>query len=274
MHQDTRGGDIDLRPSGLERRTMLMDFIKRTRGVPVVAVLVLLTSGCLKDGVLPTKQATEGDVSLRVEFVNGTRPFSAGMWGVDGTGAQIRFTTLKFYLSDIGLYDIDSNRIGGIVNSELLLDASRSGVRYSLGRIPNGHIEEFRFVPGLDRSFSCEAAFPNGHPYTDPSMHDQDDMERMHLHMAGYVDVNNDGHFDEGVDVAFDHALKGGTPRPLRHFHMHADMIDGQPLELGIQVDLRILLLAVDMGANPTSTGNDALVDLLLNNLAIAISPL
>lgn len=253
---------------------MPIDFIQRSLGVPVLAVIVLLTTGCLKDGVLPTKQATEGNVSLRVEFVNGTRPFSEGMWSVDGTGAQVRFTTLKFYLSDIGLYDVDSDRIGGIVNSELLLDASLSGARYSLGRIPNGHIEEFRFVPGLDRSFSCEAAFPHGHPYTDPSMHDQNDMERMHLRMAGYVDVNNDGHFDEGEDVAFDHALKGGATRPLRHFHMHADMIDGQALELGIRVDLRILLLAVDMAANPSSDGNDAFVDMLLNNLAIAIAPI
>lgn len=235
--------------------------------------MFLLSTGCLKDGVLPTKLPTEGDVSLRVEFVNGTRPFSAGMWSVDGTGAQVRFTTLKLYLSNIGLYDVDSNRISGIANSELLLDASRSVERYELGRIPNGHIEEFKFVPGLDRAFSCEAAFPHGHPYTDPSMQDQEDMERMHMRMTGYVDVNNDGHFTDGVDVAFDHALKGGATRPLRHFHMHADMIDGSSLELAIQVDLRILLLAVDMAADPSSEGDDALVDMLLNNLAIAISP-
>jgi len=250
-----------------------MDLMQRSLGISVVAVISLLTSGCLKDGVLPTKQPSEGDVSLRVEFVNGTRPFSAGMWSVDGTGAQVRFTTLKFYLSDIALYDVDSKRISGITNSELLLDASRSVERYELGRIPNGHIEEFNFVPGLDRSFSCEAAFPHGHPYTDPSMQDQFGMERMHMRMAGYVDVNNDGHYDDGIDVAFDHALKRGAPIPIRHFHMHADMIDGRSLELAIQVDLRILLLAVDMAANPSSEGNDALVDMLLNNLAIAISP-
>lgn len=67
------------------------------------------------------------------------------------------------------------------------------------------------------------------------------------------MDVNNDGHFQEGVDVAFDHALKGGATRPLRRFHMHADMIDGKALELSIRVYLRILLLAVDMGADPTA---------------------
>ncbi len=250
-----------------------MDFMQRSLGLTVGVAMFLLFTGCLKDGVLPTKQPAEGDVSLRVEFVNGTRPFSAGMWSVDGAGAQVRFTTLKFYLSNIGLYDVDSNRISGISNSALLLDASRSVERYELGRIPNGHIEEFKFVPGLDRAFSCEAAFPHGHPYTDPSMQDPVDMERMHMRMAGYVDVNNDGHFDDGVDVAFDHALKGGATRPLRHFHMHADMVDGSSLELAIQVDLRVLLLAVDMAADPSSEGDDALVDMLLNNLAIAISP-
>lgn len=250
-----------------------MDQVQRSFPMPLLAAIVLLATGCLKDGVLPPKMSTEGDVFLRVEFVNGALPFSPDMLSVDGAGAQVRFTTLKFYLSDIGLFDIDSNRIAGVSNSVLLLDASRSGARYKLGRIPNGHIEEFRFVPGLDRSFSCVNEFPHGHPYTDPSMLDQGDLERLHLYMSGYVDTNGNGHFDPGIDTEFDHRLFRGDVRPLRHFHMHADMVDGQDLTLGLRVDVRILLLAVDLRANSTVDGNAALRDLLLDNLSVAVSP-
>jgi hypothetical protein len=253
---------------------MGMDRSKRLLATPLYAALVLLGTGCLKDGVLPARIPTEGDVSLGVHFVNGARPFSSGMWGVDGTGAMVRFSTLKFYLSNIGLYDVDSNRIAGTTTSELLIDAARPGAVHRLGRMSNGHVEEFRFVPGLDRTFSCETAYPNGHPYTDPSMLAGMGNERLHMHMAGYVDRNNNGHFDADTDVEFVYKLIGEGARPMRHFHMHADMVDGQELTLGIRVDLRILLLAVDIASSPTSTGNDALTELLLDNLAVAISPM
>jgi hypothetical protein len=66
------------------------------------------------------------------------------------------------------------------------------------------------------------------------------------------------GQFDEGVDSEFDYRLVAGTARPSRHFHMHADMIDGQDLTLGIRVDVRILLLlAVDSSCAPTPVSVD-----------------
>lgn len=252
---------------------MVMDLSQRFLPIPLSAAIILLGTGCLKDGVLPTNTPAEGEVSLSVEFVNGADPFSSGMWSVDGTGAQVRFTTLKFYLSNIGLYDVDSTRIEGLSATELLVDGSRSDAVHRLGRMPNGHIEEFRFLPGLDRTFSCEASFPHGHPYNDPSMLAGEGVERLHMHLAGYVDRNNNGHFDADTDVEFLYKLAGEGVRPARHFHLHADMIDGQELTLGIRVDLRILLLAVDIGSTPASTGNDALADLLMDNLAVAISP-
>lgn len=245
----------------------------KSGGALLLAGFSMLATGCMKDGVLPPIVPAEGDVSLRVEFVNGTTPFTEGMWSTDGTGAQVRFTTLKFYLSGIGLYDSDSAKVAGITSTELLLDASRSGTLFKLGRIANGHIELFQFVPGLDRTFSCETSYPHGHPYTDPSMLSQGGSERLHILMTGYVDGNGNGSFDPGIDTAFDHRFTGGEVRPLRHFHMHADMVDGQDLTLEVQVDLRILFLAVDIAATPTSNGNDQLSEQILNNLALAIVP-
>jgi hypothetical protein len=242
-------------------------------GALFLAGLSMLATGCMKDGVLPPTVSAEGDVSLRVEFVNGTTPFTEGMWSTDGTGAQVRFTTLKFYISGIGLYDSDSARVAGITSTELLLDASRSGTLFKLGRISNGHIELFQFVPGLDRTFSCETSYPHGHPYTDPSMMNQGGSERLHVHMTGYLDGNGNGSFEPGIDTGFDYRLTGGEVRPLRHFHMHADMVDGKDLTLGVQVDLRILFLAVNIAETPTSNGNDQLSEQILNNLAVAVAP-
>ena len=54
---------------------------------------------------------------------------------------------------------------------------------------------------------------------------------------------------------------------------MHADMIEGRDLTLGIRIDIRILLLAVDLRAHPTLVGNAGLSDLLLDNLSVAVQP-
>lgn len=238
-----------------------------------IAAIAVIATGCIKDGILPPKPFSEGKVSLDVELVNGVHSFAPGMWSEDGTGARVQFTTLKFYMSGISLLDTDSNRITGVSNTELLVDASGAAPTYALGSIPNGHIEEFQFTPGLDRTFNCEEAYPHGHPFMDPAMQDLEEYGRLHLLMRGYVDVDTNGQFDEGVDSEFDYRLVAGTARPSRHFHMHADMIDGQDLTLGIRVDVRILLLAVDLRANATVDGNAELSDLLLDNLSVAVSP-
>lgn len=245
----------------------------RMFGLLAVLGMALLATGCLKDGILPPSTQADGTVALQVDMVHGVHPFEAGMFCEDGAGNRIRFSVLKFYLTGIDLLDTDSNQVAGVSSTELLLDGNAPSSRHILGRIPNGHIEEFRFTAGLDRTFTCEASYPNGHPYTDPDMQSLDDLGRLHLFMKGYVDVNGSGSFDEGVDSEFEYRVGGGTVRPIRHFHVHADMVDGEDLTLGIRVDIRVLLLAIDLRAYPSSLGNDNVSDLLLDNLSVAVSP-
>ena len=174
------------------------------------AAVVMLATGCIKDGILPTKPLAEGSVLLKVDVVNGVHPFAPAMWSEDGSDTRVQFNTLKFYLSGINLLDTYGNRIEGLSRTELLLDASGSRYLEPLGTIPNGHIQEFRFTLGLDRVFSCEEAYPHGHPYIDPAMPDLEDLGRSHLIMVGYVDVNENGAFDAVVDSEFNHRSVGG----------------------------------------------------------------
>ncbi len=236
----------------------------------LLACTVLFTA-CLKDGVLPPNAPAEGRVALDIEITNGPFALTEAMRIEDGTGAKVQLHTLKFYLSGVELWNADSAALSGLSNTVLLMDARQPRSIVQLGVIPNGHIEEFRFVPGIDQNFSCQAAFPNGHPFTDPDMQDLDGFGRLNLLMEGYVDRNDNGVFDDGIDHAFEHRSLSNTPRPPKHFHIHADMVNGQDLTLGIQIDLRILLLAVDLSATLDATEESELQELLLNNLSAAI---
>ncbi len=239
----------------------------------LLACSVLFTA-CLKDGVLPPKVPTEGLVSLDIRITNGPFALTEAMRIEDGTGAKVQLNTLKFYLSGVELWNADSAALSGLSNTVLLMDARQPRSIIQLGVIPNGHIEEFRFVPGLAESFSGQGSFPQGHPFADPDMQDPDGSGRLNLLMEGYVDVNDNGVFDEGIDHAFEHRSVCNTPRPPKHFHIHADMVDGQDLTLGIQIDLRILMLAVDLSASLDPAEEAALHELLLNNLSAAIRAL
>lgn len=231
----------------------------------------VLFAACLKDGVLPPKVPGEGRVALDIEITNGPFALADTVRVEDGTGAKVQFSTLKFYLSGVELWNADSAALSGLSNTVLLLDAGRPRSTIELGVIPNGHIEEFRFVPGIDQSFSSGTAYPSGHPFSDPDMQDLTGLGRLNLLMEGFVDQNDNGVFDEGIDHAFEHRSLSNTPRPPKHFHIHADMVNGQDLTLGIQIDLRILLLAVDLSATLDATEESELQELLLNNLSAAI---
>ncbi len=236
----------------------------------LLACSVLVTA-CLKDGVLPPKVPTEGRVALDIEIINGSFALTETIRIEDGTGAKVQLNTLKFYLCGVELWNADSVPLSGLSTTALLLDAGQPRSTIQLGVIPNGHIEEFRFVPGIDQSFSAEAAYPSGHPFTDPDMQDVVGYGRLSLLMEGFIDRNDNGAYDEGIDHAFEHRLLSNVPRPPKHFHIHADMVDGQDLTLGILVDLRILLLAVDLSAPLETAEEAALHALLLNNLSAAI---
>lgn len=240
--------------------------------VAISAALVL--GACVKDGVLPSKVQKEGPVELMVELVSGVSPFDMARGYLDGAGNSIRFTTLRFYLSNVHLQDPDSNMIGGGPAKLLLLDGSVPSTRHDLGMIPNGHIEEVRFSSGLDQYNACDQVFPPSHPLADPLMQCADGNGRLHMLMEGFVDINGNGVFDAVEDVLFDYRPSGPAASLSRHFHMHADMVEGKPLTLSLRVDVLILLLGLDLKTQPRALGDAPQGAALVSNLALAVSPL
>lgn len=239
----------------------------------VVVSLALVLGACVKDGVLPPELKTEGSVYLDIDFVSGINQFDMGRSYLDGAGNSIRFTTLKFYLSDVNLQDPDSNVIGDAPGKMLLLDGSIPSTHHDLGVIPNGHIEEIRFSSGLGRTIPCDEVFPLSHPLSDPSMQCADGNGRLHMLMQGFVDNNVNGVYDPAEDELFDYRPSGTSASWPRHFHMHSDMVDGTALTLALRVDVLILMLGVDLEAHPRALGDTPQGSALVSNLAQAVSP-
>jgi len=237
----------------------------------VACALPLLTSACLKDGVMPAPARAEGPVELAVELVVGSEPFRLDHPHQDWAGNTVRFTALKFYLSGIRLFDMDGSLMADHAEKVLLVDGSNASASWHLGMIPNGHIEHMELYGGLFKEEQILGLFPAGHALTDTAM--QDDTGRLHLLMAGYMDNDSDGLFDPEVDQAFLYKAGGVDGAQRRHLHLHADMINGEQLTLGLRIDVRFILLGIDLAAHPHASGSDPNALAAMANLVTGMYP-
>lgn len=210
----------------------------------------------------------EGPVELRFELVAGMERFSLDRSYHDGAGNLVRFTDLRFYLSGIHAYDDDGAMVADMQRSVVLVKGSEPVLRANLGAMPDGHIHELHFSAGVIDGQGLQGVGLGNDPLADPAM--QGPNGRLHLLVEGYVDRDADGVYTPGHDLQFRFAPTGPVHLRDRHIHLHADMVDGGGVLLGLQLDVRLLLLGMDLSNLPME-GADHLHATLMNNLVAGI---
>jgi hypothetical protein len=255
-----------------------------TRTLATLALVTMTLAACKKDDPAPPSTPptpTTGTVRLSLEFVNGMTPFDINAAYTDGAGNNIRFTTLKFYMSGVVLKDDNDVTVASYPSTYMLADAAQSDMNtFTLGTMAAGHIHEMHFVLGLDETTNRADPTQAEYPLNIPGMHWSWNPTAGYkfLNMEGYVDTNNNGTFEDGVDVSFQYhcaqnVSQAASSPVLRESHImaHGDVVAGQTVTLEAMVDIADLLTTVDLAATPVAMGNGAGNQLLMNNLVTAI---
>lgn len=249
----------------------------------LAAFATLALVACKKDDPAPIPPApappTQGSVSLSVEFTKGMMPFDFNAAHTDGAGNTIRFTTLKFYLSGAHLMDDDMSTVAEFNSTYMLVDAAAASNTFTLGSVDAGHIHELHLTMGLDSATNYADPLTAAFPLNIPGMHWSWNPNAGYkfMNLEGYVDVNDNGVLDTGIDTPFQYHCaqnlsQGVTAPVLRQddVHVHSDLVAGAALTIETKVDVIALLNGVDLLATPVAMGNGAGNQLLMNNLVTA----
>jgi hypothetical protein len=212
-------------------------------------------------------------MKLSFNFVSGIVPFNINNMYTDGAGNAIRFSTLKFYVSDVHLMDDDDNVVGEFHDSYLLVDGASSSNVFDLGAMNAGHVHMINFSLGLDSATNHADPLTAAYPLNIPGMHWSWDPSSGYkfLNMEGLVDGNGDGDVDDTEDVPFTyHCATDGLLRE-ESFHQHADVIGGSTVTLAAKVDVNMLLTGIDLLSASVAMGGGPNNQTAMNNLVMAI---
>lgn len=230
----------------------------------------------------PSIPATTGTLRLSMEFMNGMEPFDFAAAHTDGAGNNIRFTTLKFYISGAQAMDTAGSTVGSFPSTYMLVDAATPDMNtFTLGSMTAGHVHELHFLLGLDEATNRVDPTLADHPLNIPGMHWSWNPSAGYkfMNMEGYVDVNNNGTFEVGADVEFQYHCAQNVAQALAspvlredHLAVHQELAVGAELTVQSHLNMVTLLSGVDLLSTPVAMGNGAGNQLLMDNLAAAIS--
>jgi hypothetical protein len=212
-------------------------------------------------------------LDLAFDLVVGNAPFALQQPFTDLSGNAIVLEEFKCYLSGIRFADDDGTRVADFADNVLLLDGARPRFRERLGIMANAHIHAMEFVGGLADDVQWQPEPPSGHPLADPAMACNGQSGHLALLMRGFVDKNTNGLFDPDVDVAFDYRPSGPDAWRWRHLHIHADMVSGEPLDIALRLDMRFILLGIDLEQHPYASGTGPMAMTAMANLVAALVP-
>lgn len=217
-----------------------------------------------------------------MEFMNGMVPFDFNAAHTDGAGNNIRFTSLKFYMSGAHVINATGATTGSFNSTYLLVDAETPVLNtFILGSMTAGHVHELHFLLGLDEATNRMDPTMAEYPLNIPGMHWSWNPTAGYkfMNMEGYVDVNDNGVYDAGTDVEFmyhcaQNESQAVTAPVLRsgHLMVHEDLTVGGDLTVMGHVNMATLLTGMDLLATPMAMGNGAGAQLLMDNLAASIS--
>jgi hypothetical protein len=217
---------------------------------------------------------SQGTVRLSFAFMNGDDAFDMSATYQDGAGHGVRFSKLKFYVSDIHLSDDAGNEVAEFHDTYLLVDASAAENLFTLGSIDPAHVHEAHLTLGLEPDVNHADPLTAEFPLDQPDMHWSWNPTQGYkfLNMEGKVDGNDDGDFDDAEDVEFTYHCATDDLLREAHVHIHADVDAGATETMAAKVDVGILISGLDFAAVPMAMGggpeNVTAMDSLVTSIA------
>lgn len=251
------------------------------KNLTLLALLAIVATSCKKDDEAPPSNpggggstTTQGTVRLEFTFVHGEDAFALGQTYQDGAGNNVRFSKLKFYVSDIHLSDDSGTEVAEFHDTYLLVDASATTNLFTLGMIDPVHVHEAHLALGLESAVNHADPLTAEAPLNDPDMHWSWNPTQGYkfLNMEGKVDGNADGDFDDAEDVEFTYHCATDDLLRETHVHIHAEVPAGGTETMPAQVDVGVLISGLDMLANPMAMGGGAENVIAMDSLVTAIS--
>jgi hypothetical protein len=241
--------------------------------VRVLLPVLLLAPGCMKETALPPTTVNTGELRLAFDLRYGLQPLERHQRYPYGDGHGVHFTMAKVMLSDFRVADTHGRLLGEFKGAPMLLSID-GPEQVVLGTLPAVALGGLSFRAGLNDSLDRLPATPGAWPL------DQEDMlvagdhaqGRYVLRLEGFVDLDGDGVFTAGADTAFaytPHAIPLPTwcavapvaPEVLR---------PGGSVVRSLVLDVKLLLLGVDILDHPVADGADSVALQLERNLSIA----
>ncbi len=214
-------------------------------------------------------------VQLRVTLsvCHGAQPLQLGHGFHYGEGRNIHFTTVKVLLSGFRMTGAGGEVLGDLGSTPVLIEPDgRSEVL--LGAVPAVPLGGLYFHGGvggdLDQGPVVGASWPLDR--TDMLVGDDQAQGRYMLRVEGFVDLDGDGLFTLGADTTFHYAPYGIVPPAWCSVGpgVQEQVVAGGMVTRELKLDLMLLLLGVDLLADPVAEGQDSIALLLERNLSTA----
>lgn len=254
-----------------------------SKNLAIIATMALAITACKKDEEAPspsnsTPTPTTGTVNMGFNLFVGNDALDLNALYQDGAGHAIRFTKVKFYVSNVHVTDHDGNVLGHYEDKYILVDASNTSNTFTLGTLAPAEVH------GAEITFGLAPEANNSDPLTaEAPLNDPDMMwawsasaGRMFLKLEGRVDNNGDGDVDDAEDGEFMYHclnLNGDLLREV-HVHVHDDVTAGGTAVLNTKVDLGVLVSGLDLVMHPMAMDGGAQCVVAMDSLSTSISEL
>jgi hypothetical protein len=247
----------------------------------LLAMIALSLAACRKDehehpdpAPAPAPLPTTGTVKLGFNLSHGANVFSMNSTYQDAAGNNIRFDKLKFYASNFHLSNDAGAEVGRFNDTFLLIDGAAASNVFTLGSLDPAHVHEVEFTLGLDAETNHADPLLAEAPLNIPDMHWSWNPTAGYkfLNMEGHVDTNGDGDFDDATDGTFIYHCATDALARTTSFTTHADVLAGGTLTIMANVDMAVVLQAMNVTSNPMpSMGGNSTNGGLMNALVGAI---
>ncbi|MBL7952972.1 MAG: hypothetical protein JNM62_14785 [Flavobacteriales bacterium] len=247
----------------------------------ILASMAIAFTACKKDEEAPAPSGggtapTTGTAEISFNLYHGTVPFDLAALYNDGSGHAIRFSKVKFYVSNVHLTDHVDNVLAHFEDTYILVDAANADNTFTLGPLDPAEVHHAEITLGLGPEVNNTDPLTVEAPLNDPDMMWawSTSAGRMFLKMEGRVDANGDGDVEDVEDVDFMYHCLNLNNDLLREVevHVHADVAAGATATLNTKVDLQVLLSSLNLIAYPEAMDGGAQCALAMDSLATSIS--